>query len=89
MAFGIGAAKAAHESYTDGMTDTKPKLRWFQFSLRTLLIFVTLFAILLNWIGPKIRQAKRQREAVVAIQNLGGVVTHATERNLVGMVFRR
>jgi Leucine-rich repeat (LRR) protein len=52
----------------------KRKLRWYQFSLRTLLIFVTLFGIVCSWFAVKMRQAKRQREAVEAIiKNRGEV----------------
>jgi hypothetical protein len=49
------------------MTDSKPKLRWFQYSLRTLLVFVTLSAVPCSWLGWKIRQAERQRKAAAAI----------------------
>jgi len=56
------------------MTDPKPKRRWFQFSLRTLLLLVTLCAGLCSWVGVKIRQAKRAGEAATAIEKLGGFV---------------
>jgi hypothetical protein len=56
------------------MSDTKIKLRWFQYSLRTVLIIVTLCAIPCSWLALKMRQAKRQREAVAAIEKLGGGV---------------
>ena len=44
------------------MTVFKPKRRWFQFSLRTLLGVVTLFAILCSCIAVKMRQLERERE---------------------------
>lgn len=44
------------------------KRRWYQFSLRTLLIFVTLFAISCSWFAVKLQQARRQREAVEKIR---------------------
>ncbi len=50
--------------------------RRFQYSLRTLLVVVTLFAIPCSWLAVKIRQAKRQQEAVAAIQKLGGSVIY-------------
>jgi hypothetical protein len=46
----------------------KPKLRWYQFSLRMLLIVVTLFAVAFSWFAVKMGQARRQREAVEAIR---------------------
>jgi hypothetical protein len=55
---------------------TKPKLRWYQFSLRTLLVFMTLCAVACSWLAVKVQQAKRQREAVDAIQKLGGGVIY-------------
>jgi hypothetical protein len=56
------------------MTAPKPKLRWFQYSLRTLMVFVTLCAIPCSWLAVKMQQVKRQREAVAAIEKLGGIV---------------
>ena len=66
-----------------GMTASTPKLRWFQFSLRTLLIVVTLCAIPCSWLAVKMRRAerekataadaaKRRQEAVAAAKKLGG-----------------
>jgi hypothetical protein len=58
------------------MTSPKPKLRWYQFSLRTLFVFVTLCAVACSWLAVKMRQAKEQREAVEAIRKLGGIVIY-------------
>jgi hypothetical protein len=52
----------------------KPKRQWFQYSLGTLLVFVTVSAIPCSWLSVKMRQAERQRAAVVAIEKLGGYV---------------
>jgi hypothetical protein len=57
----------------DGRT---PKRRWFQFSLRTLLVFVTLCAIACSWFAVKLQQATRQREAVAEIKKLGGICVY-------------
>ena len=57
-----------------GMTTPKPKRRWFQYSLRTLLVVVTLCAIFCSWLAVKLQQAKREREAAAAITELGGEV---------------
>jgi hypothetical protein len=71
------------------MTNTsKPKLRWFQFSLRTLLVFVTLCAVLCSWLVPQIKRflkesqqrnerAIRIHKAMDAIQKVGGEVAVA------------
>ncbi len=47
----------------------KPRRRWFQYSLRTLLLLVTALAV---WLGFYVHRANKQREAVAAIQRLGG-----------------
>ena len=46
--------------------------RWLQFSLRTLLLFVTVCAILCSWLAVRVRQAKREREATQVIRRLSG-----------------
>ena len=50
----------------------KSKRRWHQYSLRTLLILVTLFAVACSWFAVKMQQARRQREAVEYIRNKFG-----------------
>jgi Leucine Rich repeat len=54
----------------------KPKRRLFRFSLRTLLVFMTIASIAFGWLGFKMRQAGRQREAVKAIEETGGRVVY-------------
>jgi hypothetical protein len=54
----------------------KVKLRWYQFSLRTLFVFTTLCAVACSWLAVKMQQARKQREAVEAIQKLGGEVKY-------------
>ena len=60
----------------------KPKRRWNQFSLKTLLIVVTLFTVTVGWIGLRVQRARRNRDrvatitdAVAAIEKSGGRVT--------------
>ncbi len=52
--------------------------RWYQFSLRTMFVALTvvstLLAVGLRWIAP----AQRQRVAVKAVERLGGYVEYAT-----------
>jgi hypothetical protein len=56
------------------MESPKPRLRWFQFSLRTLLIVVTLAAIACSWFGVKLQQKRREREVAAEIEKSGGFV---------------
>ena len=53
-----------------------PRRRRFRFSLRTLLVFVTVASAGCGWLGYKVRQARRQREAVEVIQRLDGSVKY-------------
>ncbi len=65
------------------MSTTKPqpkpprhKLRWYQFSLRSLFVFVTLCAFACSWFAVKRQQAETQRQAVAAILQTGGEVKY-------------
>jgi hypothetical protein len=48
----------------------KPRRRWFQYSLRSFLVPLTAFAV---WLGVVVDRAREQREAVKAINELGGL----------------
>ena len=50
---------------------THPKRRFFRYSLRTLMLVVTLICV---WLGITVKRAREQRSAVEAIQKLGGDV---------------
>jgi Leucine-rich repeat (LRR) protein len=56
--------------------EPKRKRRWFQFSLRTLMILTLIVAIPCAWLGRKIEQKRREREAVAAIMKAGGIVVY-------------
>ena len=57
------------------MTEPKPKRRWYQFRLRTLLILVVLvLGLPLSWLGRKLHEARKHRETVNAILEVGGHV---------------
>ncbi len=47
---------------------TPRRRRWFRISLRTLLLLVTLLCI---WLGVKVNQARRQKEAIAALKSIG------------------
>jgi hypothetical protein len=55
----------------------KPGLRWFQFSLRSLLIFVTLSALACSWFTVTMQHARKQRADVEQIRKLGGNVYYS------------
>jgi hypothetical protein len=54
----------------------KRKRRWFQFSLRSLLIFTTIVALGSGWFRAKIVKAQKQRAAIEAIEKSGGMVLY-------------
>ena len=56
---------------TDHPNPSKPRRRWFQYSLRTLLVLVTVLCV---WLAVTANRARKQREAVAAIEAVGGVV---------------
>jgi hypothetical protein len=54
--------------------------RWFQFSLRTLMIFTVICAVACGWLGKKIARKHKEIEAVEAITNLGGGACYDYQR---------
>ena len=57
------------------MTD-KPKRRWLQFRLRTLLLIVAVLCVPLAWVGVRLNQKRRERAAVAAIRDLNGYISY-------------
>jgi hypothetical protein len=57
----------------------KRKRRWFQFSMRTLLIGVVIVAIPCAWLGRRIDEKRKERRAVETIRKLGGAVYYNYE----------
>jgi hypothetical protein len=58
----------------------KRKRRWFQFSLRALLIFTVICAVAAGWLGETIERKRKEREAVAALVKLGGNVRYDYQR---------
>jgi hypothetical protein len=60
------------------MTDAieMPKRRWFQFRLRTLFVVVAVVALPLGWLSWRIEHKRRERAAVAAIEELGGLALY-------------
>jgi hypothetical protein len=67
----------------NSLTKLKPKWRCLQFSLRTVLMLVTLLCLALSMWGVP---AERQRRAVAAIEAVGGTVRYA-DRPATGETF--
>lgn len=66
------------------VSTTKSRLSRFRFSLRTLLIVVTIASAAFGWLGVKVREAERQKEVVAVVQNLGGAVAYNYQIDSVG-----
>jgi cytoskeletal protein RodZ len=52
----------------------KPRRHWLQFSLRTLLVLMLVLGAGFASLAHEVQQARAQREAVKAIEQLGGSV---------------
>jgi hypothetical protein len=61
------------------MNALQPKRRWLRYSLRTLLVLVTIASAGFGWLGLKVRAKHWEREAVKAIEKLGGAVAYDYE----------
>ena len=57
-------------------TTPKPRRRWLQYSLRTLLVLMLVISVPLGVLASKIRRARAQRVVVQEIQELGGMAIH-------------
>jgi hypothetical protein len=52
----------------------KSELRWYQFTLKRLLISVSIFALFCSWLAVKMNQAEKQKKAICDIKLSGGSV---------------
>ena len=56
------------------MTNPKPKLRWYQYSLRSLFVLMTLVACACSWYAYEMNEATKRRAAIEEIEKLRGSV---------------
>ncbi|HEY2148145.1 MAG TPA: hypothetical protein VGH32_09420, partial [Pirellulales bacterium] len=59
----------------------KRKRRWFQFSLRTLIVSTIVIAAAAGWVGKRIEEKRAERVAVAAIAKLGGRVLYDFQKD--------
>jgi len=52
----------------------KPKRRWFQYSLRTIFLLLTVSAVLLAWLRIRINRAEQQERAVKDVEKAHGLI---------------
>ena len=52
----------------------KPKRRWFQLRLRTLLVLVTLAAGVFGWVDGDLDQRRREKVAIAWVEGMSGDV---------------
>jgi len=69
---------------TSATTPAKPRRRWLQFSLRTLMVLMLVCGCVLGWLAREVQRVRAQREAVKAIRELGAVVGGEPPGGLVG-----
>jgi hypothetical protein len=55
------------------------KLRWFQYSLRSLLLFMLVASLGMSWVAVRMKRTRQQDEAVEEIKKLGGFVQYDYE----------
>ena len=55
------------------------KLRWYQYSLRSLLILMLVASFGMSWIAVRMKRARQQKEAVKEIEKAGGWVIYDYE----------
>jgi hypothetical protein len=61
---------------TTPSTTPKPRRRWLQFSLRTLMVLLLVLGAGLGWLAHEAERARAQQKLAAAIQQLGGRVEY-------------
>jgi hypothetical protein len=52
----------------------KPKHRWYQFSLKAMLLLLTLTSVALGWLTYERNEVQKRETAIARIEELGGRV---------------
>jgi len=60
-------------------TPVKPRRTWHRFSLRTLLILVTVLGAVLGWVGWELQQVRKEKEAIAWVIEVGGEIGYRQE----------
>ncbi len=60
-------------------TPAKPRRRWLRFSLRTLLILVTVSGAVLGWVGWELEQVRKEKEVIAWVIEMGGEIGYRQE----------
>lgn len=71
------------------MSEFQPQRRWFQFGLRSLLVFVTLCAVLCSWTAVKLKEKREEHKAADLVLKLKGSVTYDYELDVAGNTISR
>ena len=71
------------------MNETPKARRWFQFSLRTLLVVMLLASMALGSVTAKMQQAKRQGEGGAALQEVAGQIGYDYQRSKIREILLR
>ena len=70
---------AAMEAEPPEAEPPKRKRRWYQFSLRTLMIFTLICALGAEWLGRKLEHKRREQHAVETLVKWGGEISYDYE----------
>jgi hypothetical protein len=71
-------------SEADSLPIVKLNRRWYQYSLRSLLLVMLLASLGMSWVATQREKARRQREAVEAILKLHGTVYYDYQLDAAG-----
>ena len=58
------------------MTASKPRRRWLQFRLKTLLLVTAVLCVPLAWVGVRMNDKRKERAVIAELERLGGIVEY-------------